>query len=190
MTENLLYSNLKSKTNLTDGEIEDALSVFQHVSVKKKETLIYRERLNKKLFFIEKGLAYSYKTLDNGDTQVIQFAREGNWISDLFSFFTAKPALFTIQALEDCKLLAITKKDYDELCDKFPKLERLFRLNFQAAYSASLLRISDIYSQDAETKYNSLMENNADLLQRVPQYLIASYLGILPSSLSRIRNKR
>jgi CRP-like cAMP-binding protein len=190
MTKFLLHSNLKSKTTLSEEEIENALSAFQEVSIKKKEILIHSEHFNNKLFFIEKGLMYSYKTLDNGDRQVIQFAKEDNWISDLFSFFTAKPALFTIQTLEDCKLLTITKKDYDDLCDQFPKLERLFRLNFQAAYSASLQKISDFYSQDAEIKYTNLIKHNADLLQRVPQYLIASYLGILPSSLSRIRNKK
>ena len=190
MSKILLQSFLKSKANLTDIEAEEILSYFQKVSIKKKEVLIYSEHKNDKLFFIEKGLLYSYKILDNGETQVIQFAKENGWISDLYSFFADKPALFTIQTLEECWLQTISKIKYDELCSKFPKLDRLFRLSFQAAYTASLLRISDIYSQDAETKYNNLIKNNADLLQRVPQYLIASYLGILPSSLSRIRNKK
>ena len=190
MSKILLQSFLKLKVNFTDIEVEKILSYFQKVTIKKKEVLIYSEHKNDKLFFIEKGLLYSYKTLDTGETQVIQFAKENGWISDLYSFLADKPALFTIQTLEDCELQIISKTKYDELCNSFPKLETLFRQNFQGAYAASLLRISDIYSQDAEAKYNNLIKNNADLLQRVPQYLIASYLGILPSSLSRIRNKK
>ena len=82
------------------------------------------------------------------------------------------------------------KKEFDKLCNRFPKMETLIRLNFQNAYVNTLLRLSDVYSEDAEAKYNKILELQPDLLQRVPQYLIASYLGILPSSLSRIRSKK
>jgi hypothetical protein len=68
-------------------------------------------------------------------------------------------------------------------------METLFRLNFQTAYVNTLIRVSDIYSEDAQSKYNHFLKQFPDLVQRVPQYLIASYLGILPSSLSRIRKK-
>lgn len=190
MNHFLLQSMLQTITQLSDEELEDIVSFFHPVKVKKKEIVIHEERNNNKLFFIEKGLLCSYKTLENGDLQVIQFAKEGGWISDLFSFSTDKPALFTIQALEECDLQMITKADYDMLCEKHQKVGQQFLLNFQAAYSASLQRISDMYSLDSETKYNNIIKNNASLLQRVPQYLIASYLGILPSSLSRIRHKK
>ena len=135
-------------------------------------------------------MLYAYKTLENGDAQVIQFARENNWISYLFSFFSFKKSLFTVQALEDCQLLSITKKQFDNICEAHPKMETFFRLLFQTAYVNTLQRLSDSYSEDAETKYNHFVSHHNQLVQRVPQYLIASYLGVLPSSLSRIRNKK
>lgn len=135
-------------------------------------------------------MLYTYKTLEDGNTQVIQFAKENNWISDLFSFFSSKKSLFTVQALEDCQLLSITKKQFDTICESHPKMETFFRLVFQSAYINTLKRLSDSYSEDAETKYNQCISQHPEIIQRVPQYLIASYLGILPSSLSRIRNKK
>jgi CRP-like cAMP-binding protein len=81
----------------------------------------------------------------------------------------------------------ISKTDFELICSQYPKMETVFRLNFQSAYVNMLIRVSDIYSEDAQSKYFNFSKQFPDLLQRVPQYLIASYLGILPSSLSRIR---
>ena len=98
--------------------------------------------------------------------------------------------MFSVQALEDCELWALDKKGFDEINSKFPVVETSFRLALQGAYLSTLLRLSEIYSDDAQAKYNKMRDQQPDLLQRVPQYLIASYLGILPSSLSRIRNNK
>ena len=185
-----LYKSMRSKIKLTQTEFELISGYFKSTQVVKKEVLVAEDTSNDKLYFIEKGLLFSYKTLDNGHVQVIQFAKEDYWISDLCSFFSGTKSLFSIQAVEDSTLWALTRNDFERLCRQFPKMETLFRLNFQNAYVSTLLRVSDIYSEDAKAKYNKLWAQQPDLLQRVPQYLIASYLGILPSSLSRIRNKR
>ena len=185
-----LFKSIRSKIELNDSEFASISGYFKPVHVSKKDILVVEGKSNDKLYFIEKGLLFSYKTLDNGNLQVIQFAKENYWISDLYSFFSGAKSLFSIQALEDSILWALTRKDFEQLCSQFPKMETLFRLNFQNAYVNTLLRLSDIYSEDAEAKYNKILEQQPDLLQRVPQYLIASYLGILPSSLSRIRNKK
>ena len=185
-----LYNSIRSKIELNNNEFEFIAEYFQPTHLSKKGVLIVEGKSNDKLYFIERGLLFSYKTLDNGNEQVIQFAKEDYWISDLCSFFSGTQSLFSIQAVEDSILWALTKHDFDKLCGEFPKMETLFRLNFQNAYVNTLLRLSDVYSEDAEAKYNKILEQQPDLLQRVPQYLIASYLGILPSSLSRIRNKR
>jgi CRP-like cAMP-binding protein len=185
-----LYKSIHSKIELNNSEFESIAGYFKPTHVSKKEILIAEEKSNDKLYFIEKGLLFSYKTLDNGNVQVIQFAKEDYWISDLCSFFSGTKSLFSIQAVEDSILWALNKNDFEKLCGEFPKMETLFRLNFQNAYVNTLRRLSDIYSEDAEAKYNKILEQQPDLLQRVPQYLIASYLGILPSSLSRIRNKK
>jgi CRP-like cAMP-binding protein len=185
-----LYESIHSKVGLTTSEFELISAYFEAVHVTKKATLTTEGKANDRLYFIEKGLLFSYKTLENGNMQVIQFAKEDFWISDLCSFFSGSQALFSIQALEDSELWSITRDDFEEMCIKFPSMETLFRLNFQNAYVSTLRRLSDVYSEDAEAKYNKMIEQQPDLLQRIPQYLTASYLGILPSSLSRIRSKK
>lgn len=190
MDKEHLLKYIQEKVKISEQEFEIISHHFDTIIIKKKTSLILEERLNDRVYFVEQGLLYAYKTLDDGNTQVIQFAKENNWISDLFSFFSSQKALFTVQSLEDCQLLSLTKKQFDIICEEHPKMETFFRLLFQTAYVNTLQRLSDSYSEDAETKYNYFVSHHNQLIQRVPQYLIASYLGILPSSLSRIRNKK
>ena len=185
-----LYKNFQLRVKLDKNEFELMASYFQPILINKKEILVAEGKSNDKIYYVEKGLLFLYKTLDNGDTQVIQFAKENHWISDLYSFLSGQKSLFSVQALEDCELWALDKKGFDEINSKFPVVETSFRLALQGAYLSTLLRLSEIYSEDAQAKYNKMRDQQPDLLQRVPQYLIASYLGILPSSLSRIRNNK
>lgn len=163
---------------------------FTRLAIEKKHTLISEGHFNKQAFFVEQGLLFSYKTLQNGDIQVIQFGKEGHWISDLYSYISGSRALFSVESLEPCILWGITKEAGDLAMQQSHAFETYLRLLFQSAYANCLIQLSDIYSQEAEEKYKRLQKEQPDLLQRVPQYLIASYLGILPSSLSRIRNKK
>jgi CRP-like cAMP-binding protein len=190
MNKNILLQNIQSKRSITEKDFELFADLFERKTIKKKEKLIEEGKINDKLYFIEHGLLYSYKTLESGNIQVIQFAEENYWISDLYSFFSFSKSLFTIQALEDCEVLSITRENFDAVCEQYPTMETFFRHNFQSAYVTTLKRLSDVYSEDAETKYAHFIKQYPRLVQRVPQYLIASYLGILPSSLSRIRNKK
>ncbi len=184
-----LYENINAKISISLVEFELFADCFKAKSIRKKGKLIEEGKSNNKLFFVEKGLLYSYKQLDNDATQVIQFAKENYWISDLYSFLSASKALFTLLTLEDCEVWEISKTDLDKICNQHHLVETFYRLNIQNAYVSTLLRLSNVYSANAEEKYNEIRNVQPDLLQRVPQYLIASYLGILPSSLSRIRNK-
>jgi len=128
--------------------------------------------------------------MENGDIQVVQSERKTIGFPTCTVFLSGADALFSVEALEPCELWTLTKKDMDRAIAKSHAFETYWRLLFQTAYAHTLARLSEIYSQDAEAKYDRLRTLYPDLLQRVPQYLIASYLGILPSSLSRIRNKK
>ena len=190
MSSQFLFNNINSKVPITEAEFKIMAPYFHYREVKKKDILIAEGKKNELVYIVEKGLLCNYKTLDSGDKQVIQFAKENYWIGDFYSFFTGASALFTLETLEDCKVWTCSKPDLDALIKNLPKMEAfLLKLN-QGAYISTLIRLSDIYSEDAEAKYAKLAQQHPDLLQRVPQYLIASYLGILPSSLSRIRNKK
>ncbi len=189
-TRESLYQDINSKVLISKADFELFAEHFKAVFISKKQKLVEEGKGNDKIYFIEKGLLFSHKQLDNGDMQVIQFAKENYWISDLYSFISGSKALFNIQALEDCQIWELSKANLDKICGEHYQMETYYRLNIENAYVNTLLRLSNVYSADAEAKYNELRLVQPDLLQRVPQYLIASYLGILPSSLSRIRNKK
>lgn len=190
MEKETFFKYIHEKSEISATEFQAFAHYFEPVAVKKKTNLIIEGMGNDKIYFVEKGLLYAYKTREDGNIQVIQFAKENHWISDLVSFFTHSKALFAIQTLEDCQLVSITKSHFDLICALYPKMETFFRLMFQNAYVHTLQRLSDVYTEDAETKYNHFVNHQQAIVQRVPQYLIASYLGMLPSSLSRIRNKK
>ena len=185
-----LFKSIVSKAPVTEAEFDSIAPHFKYETIDKKEKLVTEGHYTHKALFIQKGLLVSYKTLDNGDMQVVRFAKENFWIGDLNSFLTGSKALFTIEALEPSELWSITKEGLECAMKNSPAFETFFRILIQTAYANLLVQLSDIYSQDAKAKYNRLREQYPDLLQRVPQYLIASYLGILPSSLSRIRNQK
>jgi len=185
-----LFNSMVSKVPRMESEFESIAHIFKFSTINKKEKLVSEGHHTDKTFFIQKGLLYSYKTLDSGEIQVVQFGKENHWIGDLHSFITGSKALFTVEALEPSELWSVTRSDWENGLKESPALEAYYRILFQTAYANLLVQLSDIYSTDAEAKYNRLRDQYRDLLQRVPQYLIASYLGILPSSLSRIRNKK
>ena len=185
-----LFKSIAAKAPAIESEFESIADYFKLETICKKEKLVIEGHNTARVFFIQKGLLVSYKTLDSGDIQVVRFAKENFWIGDLNSFLTGSKALFTIEALEPSELWSLTRTDWENAMKKSPAFETYFRILVQTAYANLLVQLSDIYSQDAKAKYNRLREQYPDLLQRAPQYLIASYLGILPSSLSRIRNQK
>lgn len=174
---------------LTDEEFAFFSGLLRSKTVAKKEILISEGDRCPHIYFVEKGALCSFLTTDTGEAHVVQFALEGYWISDLYSFFSEKPAIYTIEALEDCQLLALDKTGFQTACDRLPKVERFFRLLIQNAYVHAQYRIARTFSADAEQRYLELLEEQPDIVQRVPQFLIASYLGVKPQSLSRIRKQ-
>jgi CRP-like cAMP-binding protein len=139
------------------------------------------------LYFIERGSCYSYITNTKGDNHVVQFALEGYWISDLYSFFSGSKGIYIISCLEECSVMELSKENFDKICDISPVFDRFFRLLIQKAYVAMQYRLIKTTSDEAEARYEEFSKLHPKFAQRVPQYLIASYLGIRPQSLSRIR---
>lgn len=140
-------------------------------------------------YFMLEGSCYSYYVNEKGDKNVIQFALENYWITDAASYFSGKPAVFTIETLEPTKALLLSKEKLDRLCDAFPLFDRFFRILLQNSISNLHYRIAVTTSEDAEHRYIGFTQRYPQFVQRIPQYLIASYLGIAPQSLSRIRKE-
>jgi CRP-like cAMP-binding protein len=140
-------------------------------------------------YFVLSGACHSYLTDDKGDRHVVQFALEGYWIADLYSFFSGEKALYTIEAIEETRVLMLNKENFEIACRELPVFEKYFRILIQNAYVALQYRLVKSASAPAEERYAHLMNRYPNLIQRIPQYLIASYLGIQPQSLSRIRKE-
>jgi CRP-like cAMP-binding protein len=114
---------------------------------------------------------------------------EGWLISDLYSFLTSEPASYTIDAIENCELVLISKTAHEELLRTLPKYEKWIRLQITGAYIALQRRLTSIISLSLEERYEGFTSIYPHIVQRVPQHMIASYMGLTPETLSRVRKK-
>lgn len=132
----------------------------------------------------------SYFTDDSGTDHVIQFALAGWWTGDLHSFTKEEPSIYSTRALADSEVFYLPKGDMEMLLEKFPKLERYFRILFQNSIVSHQHRLIQNFSVTADQRYENFSKRYPSLEQYVPLKYIASYLGITPEFLSKIRRKR
>ena len=185
----LLFQKFDEKIQLTEEEKLLSKSFFIPKKLRKKQYLLQEGDVCKYVAFVEKGILRQYKVDDKGNEHILQFAFEGWWIADHYSFLTGEPSLYNIDALEDCELLLLTKQAEEQLLEKLPKFERFFRLLLQNNLIATLQRLESSLSGTAEEKYNQLIQSCPTLAERIPQHMIASFLGITPETVSRIRKQ-
>jgi CRP-like cAMP-binding protein len=185
----LLFQKFDEKVQLTPEEKELCKNFFQPKKLRRRQYLLQEGDPCRYLAFVEKGMLRSYSIDEKGSEHIIQFAFEGWWISDQYSFLTGEPSVYNIDALEDCELLLLTRAGEEELMEKVPKVERFFRLLLQGNVIATQRRLVSSLSQPAEKRYHDLVESCPTIPQRVPQHMMASFLGITPETLSRIRRK-
>lgn len=186
-----LRENIESKIQrkFSESEFRKFEQLFSKRQLKKNQLLTHKGEQCRHIWFVNSGALYSYILNEDAETAVIQFALENYWISDLYSFFSGRKAIYTIEALEDSEVLEISKANFEIACVKFPLVERFFRILIQNAYVSLQYRLAKTNSEDAEARYQEFSKIHPDFPQRIPQYLIASYLGIKPQSLSRIRKE-
>lgn len=183
----LLRNNIEKHIRFSDEEFEVFKSLTISKEIKKNEFLVQSGDHIKYLAFVASGVLHSYSVDDKGEKHVVQIALENHWISDPYGFLTQDKAIYNVSAIEKSQLILISKDNFEKVCTQIPQFERFFRILIQGAYIQSLQRISGIYGKSAEERYVQLMESSPDMMQKVPQHYIASFLGIKPQSLSRIR---
>lgn len=176
-------------TSLPDEHCAAFSNMLFEKTFHKKDTLIEEGKVCNYIYFLTEGACYSSYKDEAGEDHAIQFALEGYWIADLYSFFSGKKAIYTIHALETTKVLVLNKESFQKACDSMPAFDRYFRLLIQNAFVALQYRLAKTNSEVAETRYSEFATIHPQFVQRIPQYLIASYLGIQPQSLSRIRKE-
>lgn len=185
-----LVAYIHRYVEMSDIEIE----LFDRYLVKRK--ILKKEHLfeTKKeactsKYFIVKGCVRLYYFDEKGNEQIIHFGIENWWINDYESFANQLPAKLHAQALEDTELLELTTEAFDQLCIELPKIERLFRIIMEKTVVAFHNRIAYMLSSSGEEVYTIFVEANPEFCQRVPQYMIASYLGMTPEFVSKVRSR-
>jgi CRP-like cAMP-binding protein len=185
----LLRAHIEKRVHLTDEEFSIITKYFVPKSLKKHQFLLNEGDVCKNLGFVNSGCLREYTIDSKGTEHIIQFAIEDWWVSDLHSFLSGLPATYNIDALQDSEVLLLEKSAREELLDNCPKMERFFRLLIEANQVATHQRIADSLGASAEERYLKFIKTYPKLFEQVPQNQIASYLGITPQSLSRIRKE-
>ena len=185
----LFFHKFNEKVNLSEEEEEVIKQYLTPKKLRKKQYLLQEGDICKHIAFVEKGALKAYVVDDAGAESIIQFALEGWVISDLYSFLTGEPATYNIDALENAELVLISKSAHEELLKKIPKYETYIRLQITGAYIALQKRLTSIISLPLEERYKNFLATYPNIAQRVPQHMIASYMGLTPETLSRVRSR-
>ncbi|RZM28787.1 MAG: Crp/Fnr family transcriptional regulator [Pedobacter sp.] len=164
-------------------------SFFKSHTYKKKEILLKQGEICRSNYFVVKGCLRMYFITEKGVEHTMQFALENWWLTDVLAFNLQKTTEFYIQAVEATEVLCIDFNRLEQLYDQVPLTEKYFRLIYQKAAGASQQKAKYFQDFTKEELYNQFNSSFPEFIQRVPQYLIASYLGFTPEYLSEIRKK-
>lgn len=185
----VLQKHISQYVKVDSAEFAEILRHFESIKAKKKQDLSIAGKITP-IFFVVKGCIRMFFINDKGVEQTVQFAIENWWLSDYMSFTLQKKSEYTIQAVESSEVLVIDNVSQEKLLTRFPRMERYFRLMHQRALGASQHRIKVIHSSSREQLYRDFAKRYPEFVQRVPQYLLASFLGFTPEYLSELRKKR
>jgi CRP-like cAMP-binding protein len=185
----LLNDNIAKHISLTEEETRQFCSLFTPKTFKRKEFFLREGQVCAHEGFVTRGLFRLYHMDGNGFEQVLYFAPEDWWITDIDSFTNQKPSELYVEALEDSEVLMISKKDKDFAFETYPKIEKLFRIMTQKTHVALQRRIIDNLSKTADQRYEDFITKYPQLFNRLSNIQIAAYLGISHEFLSKIRKK-
>ncbi|HSC37503.1 MAG TPA: Crp/Fnr family transcriptional regulator [Chitinophagaceae bacterium] len=183
-------AHINKRISLTSAETAELLTCFSEKRIKRKQFVVLPGTVAKHRNFVVKGAFRAYVVDESGEEHTIQFAIEDWWISDYNSYIYQQPATMYMVALEDSIILQIDYNKEQQLKKAHHAFETFFRIMAERSAAFQQRRIISGLTQTAEERYNDFLERYPLLAQRVPQYALASYLGMTTSFLSRIRNRR
>lgn len=185
-----LFEHINKFIEVNEKDFQEILTFFDLHSLNKKEIIVKAGSRCNYNHFVLNGCLQMFFINDKGTERTIQFAIENWWITDFLAYHHRTITDFYIQAIEDTLFFSITYEKQEQLLSQFPELEKYFRTIYQISYGSSLLRIKYLYDFSKEDIYFHFTEQFPEFAQRVPQYLIASFLGLTPEYVSEIRNKK
>lgn len=189
MKTSTILTSISRHVTLSEEEINFFTALLIPQSIKQHEAIEKIGEPTRAFIYVNSGCLMTYYTDKEDVDHVIQFATAGWWTGDLHSFTKQIPSIYTTKALADSEVLLLPKNSMDQLLEKYPRFERYFRIIFQNSLVTHQHRIIQGFSSTAEERYLSFREKYPSLEQYVPLKYIASYLGITPEFLSKIRRK-
>ena len=183
------FHHFSKKVPLTEGERELIENYLTLKKLRKRQYLLQEGDVCKSVAFVEKGALRLYNVTENGTEHIVQFALEGQFLTDLYSFFVNEPSIYNIDSIEDSELVLITRSASDELRKLSPKYQEFIFQETSEAYIQLQKRMTSVVSLSLEERYQELTTNYPNIIHRLPQHMIASYMGLTPETLSRVRRR-
>lgn len=163
------------------------LNSFEILQLKKNGHFLKEGEICNTTAFVNSGALIYYKLLDNGKEVTVDFAFDGNWVTDNKSRLEEVPSLINIKAIADCELLVISNEKLNYCYKKIPQLEIYSRKLIEQAFIKIVQQSIDFQALNASQRYDKMVNKYPDIFHKIPLYHIANYLGVAPKSLSRIR---
>ena len=183
-----IINNIKSFVALSKDDEEVFIKILEVKKYAKKEFILQEGQICDKIFFINSGCSRDFFNVE-GEEKIVQFFFSDSWFTDYNSFLTGQPTIENLQAIEPCEVVHFKKSDLYELYVTHPVFERVGRVMAENAFMGLMSLTTMRNNQEPEERYLSLLKQRPELVERIPQHFIASYLGIQPQSLSRIRKR-
>ena len=184
-----LLQHIEKFISLSEAERDVIAKQVQVIPICKKDSLLKEGQVCRKLFFVESGCLRLFFVNDKGIEQTTQFALEGWWLTDQSSLDRQSPSIFNIVAVENSTVVTLEVSAQEALLAAVPGMERYFRIIAQRAYAALQFRIKLLHDLSKEESYRQFATAFPGFVQRIPQYMLASYLGLTPEYLSENRKK-
>jgi CRP-like cAMP-binding protein len=189
MNASLVLDNVCKHIVLNDDERNIFLSLLESSTVKRRALHLREGEVCHYSTFVVEGALKGYTVDATGNEHVLNFALPDWWIADMYSLISQKPGVLNIEALVDTKVLLLSRENQETLFTKVPKFERFFRILVENALVASQQRLINNLSLTAEERYLQFSQKYPAILECAPLHSIASYLGITPEFLSKIRSR-
>jgi len=185
----LYFRHFNKRVRLTEEERELIKNYLTFKRLRKRQYLLQEGDVCKSVAFVEKGALRLYKVSENGAEHIVQFALEGQFLTDLYSFYLNEPSIYCIDSIEDSELVLITRSASDDLRKLSPKYQEFIFQETSEAYIQLHRRMTSVISLSLEERYKELTSNYPNIIQRLPQHMIASHMGLTPETLSRVRKR-
>lgn len=190
MDNTLFLENMRRHIKLSEDEEATVLSRMKPMRLRRKEFLLKQGQVARELAFVVSGCLRAYSLDDNGFEHILQFAPAGWWISDMSSVISRQESLLNVDAIKDSQILLLNREDQLALFDEVPRLERYFRVLTENGLVSSRMRLIENLSLTARQRYQRFCQTYPNLINEIPQKYIASFIGVTPEFLSKIRGEK